>query len=524
MATSDYFLEWKSPDVHSFAASEGNDVTVFDDNNLFFASILSDISSATDTEHFIYFVGWWTDLDIPLGDPKAQPTPPTFREKLTELAKGRQTTTWPGTPENSGGLPPNNPGPEVCCMEWQQKSQIDWKLLVAFSAITPMNTLLPNSIFGAPTLASINLDSTRFVSNLRGKNKGILDNATRIFGSHHQKFVVILNEVGLVAYVGSTDFNSDRLYTTGDRSAKNPPPNQGAPLNDVNIRIVGPAAADLLRTFVDRWGAHNEGKDWKLKGATFAPKNKAPSGGVTAQVTHTYGVGYPFSYAVRTAADAQLKLVQTAEQYVYYEDQYLIGNPDIALELMKKLTTNNEFVVIAVMTAEVIVDLKSVWLGEKRSDFWRPLHDSFGPSENNRVLLFEMLNDQGSDTGAGAYLHNKMTIADDQVVTVGSVNFSRRSWTHDSEVMVSLGGNGGTVPIDFQGSGSIAHKVRLMRWARHLGLAPTAIDRWPDALAAWQKVPSASHVRPWKPSLINPLGPRTLEVYKKVYDVVVDPA
>jgi hypothetical protein len=190
-------------------------------NKAFFASILNDLNSATAPEHFIYFCGWWTDVDIPLGDPKAEPTPPTLRATLSALAKGTPAAAGPMTPTR----PP--PGPEVCCMEWKQKLQSDLPLLASF----PAWLQLPVSIYGAPYLATINCDSTKFVNYLGPGNKGILDTATRIFGSHHQKYIVIRNESGLVAYAGSSDFNADRLYATGDQSAAHPPTDRGAPLH-----------------------------------------------------------------------------------------------------------------------------------------------------------------------------------------------------------------------------------------------------------------------------------------------------
>ena len=518
---NDYFNDGNSA-THTFKSTIDNNVTVYSDTRAYFADILKDLTAATEPEHFVYFAGWWTDIDIPLGDPKAQPLPASLRQALTKLAAGTPGKTQPNvTPATA---PEPNPGPQICCMSWQTKVQIDYSLLATLSMVSPLLTMLPDSIFGAYILGPINTACFKFVGGLGGNCASILDKRTRMFGSHHQKFTVILNGSGLVAYVGSSDFNADRLYTAGDQSATNPPTTKGAPLNDVNVRITGPAAYDVLKSFVDRWQAHPDGKDTTLQGATYAPSATAPSGGgggVTAQVTHTYGVGYPFKDAVRSAADAQLKLMSTATQYIYFEDQYMIGTAQIGAALDAQLKAHSDLVVIAVMAPLAVVD-DLPWLVWRRSDFWWPLYNKYGPTENDRVLLFEMLNDNGQDNGPGSYLHNKMTIVDDAVATVGSVNFSNRSATHDSEIMISFGGNGGTVPVEVYVDENIARKVRLMRWSRHLGQSPQQITDLPNAFARWRKLPS-NRVRPWVPKL-NTLDPVTYQAYLKAYSLVFDPA
>lgn len=518
MVITDY-LNDNDPNTYSFKATDDNDVVVFSDNATFFESILTDLSAATGSDDFVYLAGWWTDVDIPLGDPKAQPQPPTLRQTLQKLAAGT-----PGTPSSNatpvGPIEPNS-GPQICCMSWQHKFQVDWATLSTLSTVPPLLNL-PTSIFGAYILASINTDAVKFVSGLPG-SRGILDNATRLFGSHHQKFIVVHTAKALVAYVGSSDFNADRLYTAGDQSATNPPSTKGAPLNDVNVRIVGPAAADILKTFVDRWNAHPDGQGVSLTGASYAPASSTDNGGITVQVTHTYGAGYPTGQAfptvgTHTAADAQVTLVQRATQYVYYEDQYLIGNDRVAKELDARLQAISDLVVIAVMAPQEIVgDLP--FINDRRSDFWSPLYAKYGPSERNRVLVFEMMNDQGQANGAGSYLHNKMTIVDDAIATVGSVNFSNRSWTHDSEIMILFGGNGGYVPVDSYVDRNIARNVRLMRWSRHLGQSPGDIYQVSTALAYWRKITS-NHLRPWTPAA--PSG--RWKAYQPAYTLVFDPA
>jgi phosphatidylserine/phosphatidylglycerophosphate/cardiolipin synthase-like enzyme len=131
-----------------------------------------------------------------------------------------------------------------------------------------------------------------------------------------------------------------------------------------------------------------------------------------------------------------------------------------------------------------------------------------------------------------------MTIVDDQIATIGSVNFSSRSWTHDSELMVLFGGTGGTVPInEGEGDDNVARRVRCMRWMRHLGETSGAISRWPDALEPWKRLPSdGARVRPWTPTvnllrqperiggLIDPAGTNLmLSEYLLAYSAVLDP-
>ena len=510
MDVGDYFLK-RTPGSYGFDVVQDNDVVVYDNNKAFFSDIRADLELATAPDHFIYFCGWWSDTYLPLGDPAAKV--PTLRQTLSKLAAGLPTPAGPMTP---AGPLENQFGPEVCCMVWQQKAQADlMSVILGANMMSIPIWMMPDSIFGAQVLAPINTETVRFLNFLRGTNRGILDKAHRIFGSHHQKFIVIHNQRGLVAYVGSSDFNADRLYVKGDTTATNPPATLGAPLNDVNVRIEGPGASDVLSRFVDRWSLHDEGKNWTLKGASYAQANKA-AGKVWAQVTHTYGKGYPFPDAVRSAADAQIQIIRAATQYVYYEDQYLIGTYELGVELDSKLAASTTLVVIGVMAAAAIVsDLK--YVTQRRSDFWLPLTSKYG----NRVLLYEMLDDHHSDTGPGAYLHNKMTIADDAIATVGSVNFSNRSWYHDSELMLSIGGPGGRVSGAGQSSGDVALKVRMMRWCRHLGQSPSQIPQFQDALVRWRSLPSGSFVRPWYP-FANNMNANQMSLYDALY-AVADP-
>jgi phosphatidylserine/phosphatidylglycerophosphate/cardiolipin synthase-like enzyme len=501
VAAEDFFIK-PGDGYYRFAPTTDNGVTIFYDNPSFYQAILRDLYATREAFQFLYFAGWWSDLRLPMGDPKASPKPPTLGAVLMALSAG--VPVPPPPDQSSVNTDERKYGPEICCMLWQQKSQYDYSAAPAI--------VLPDSIVGAPILGAINTATVKAVNRLRGFNDGILDKRHALFGSHHQKFTVMLTSDGLVAYVGSSDYNADRLYASGDGDAPSAPA-KGSPLNDVNVRLTGPAAVDVLKTFVDRWRAHPDSKDRPLKGETYkVVKTAANQGTVQIQLSHTYTKTYPFPEAVRSAADAQLRICRTALRYVYFEDQYLIGTPELWAALRDKLSSNVEFVVVGVMAPlNVVADLR--WLKERRSDFWLPLVAAYP----GRVLLFEMLAPDGTDSGPGAYLHNKMTIADDVIVTMGSVNFSRRSHTHDSEIMATLGG-----PLSPDSKMDIALKVRADRWARHLGTKPGNPPRLEDAIAAFRRLPGTARIRPWTP-VASAMSAVERAIYLRAYDIVIDP-
>ncbi len=77
----------------------------------------------------------------------------------------------------------------------------------------------------------------------------------------------------------------------------------------------------------------------------------------------------------------------------------------------------------------------------------------------DRVAVYGVENHAGTPV----YVHAKTCLVDDQWATVGSDNFNRRSWTHDSELSAAV--------IDTAsgtGSSGFAQRLRLALAAEHL--------------------------------------------------------
>jgi phosphatidylserine/phosphatidylglycerophosphate/cardiolipin synthase-like enzyme len=119
------------------------------------------------------------------------------------------------------------------------------------------------------------------------------------------------------------------------------------------------------------------------------------------------------------------------------------------------------------------------------------LRDAGGP----RVAVYDLDGDRWP-----IYVHAKVCIIDDVWMTVGSDNFNRRSWTHDSEITCAIldGTRDEREPVDPAGLGDGARRLprdtRLALWEEHLQRTDVPVDpergfamlhEAADALDAW---------------------------------------
>jgi phosphatidylserine/phosphatidylglycerophosphate/cardiolipin synthase-like enzyme len=131
--------------------------------------------------------------------------------------------------------------------------------------------------------------------------------------------------------------------------------------------------------------------------------------------------------------------------------------------------------------------------------------------------------------GTPVYVHSKVCVLDDEWACVGSDNFNRRSWTHDSELSSAV--------VDTEGDFARDLRLRLLR--EHLdraadgsedgGLVDPAsaveeiiasaqeLDRWHASGGLGPRPPG--RLRPHKPERLHPLARLWAEpAYRLLYD------
>jgi phosphatidylserine/phosphatidylglycerophosphate/cardiolipin synthase-like enzyme len=118
--------------------------------------------------------------------------------------------------------------------------------------------------------------------------------------------------------------------------------------------------------------------------------------------------------------------MRRAERIVYVEDQYFWGH-DVSRVFEKQLQERPELRLIVVIP--LVPDLDGLNRVPQLLGRHRAL-DLLIEAAPDRVAAYGLEN----HAGVPVYVHAKLCVVDDTWASTGSDNFSRRSWTHDSEL------------------------------------------------------------------------------------------
>jgi phosphatidylserine/phosphatidylglycerophosphate/cardiolipin synthase-like enzyme len=349
----------------------------------------------------------------------------------------------------------------------------------------------------------------------------LLDQRVRPLGSHHQKFVVVRHRdrpADDVAFLGGIDLahsRRDDADHAGDPQVQpfsaryGPRPGW----HDVQVELRGPAVREVEDVFRERWEdpAALSRLPWQVlpdllrhedRSADHMPDplpDPPAPGSCSVQLLRTYPnrrPGYPFAPdGERSVARGYAKAMHRARRLVYVEDQYL-WSTDVAQVFAQALERQPDLHLIAVVPRFPDQDEPAA-VPASRLGHAQALQ-MVTAAGGDRVQVLDVENHRGELV----YVHAKVCIVDDVWATIGSDNFNRRSWTHDSELSAAIldtrrdereprdpGGLG-------DGARTFARDLRLQLWREHLdrdsdeGLldpaeAVEAVRSTVDALEAW---------------------------------------
>jgi phosphatidylserine/phosphatidylglycerophosphate/cardiolipin synthase-like enzyme len=264
-----------------------------------------------------------------------------------------------------------------------------------------------------------------------------LDARERPLHCHHEKTIVIDDQVAFVGGLDLTSFNGDRWDTPAHA------PRGGAGWHDVAARIEGPAVQDVAQNFAMRWEA--------TTGEQLPPgATPPPAGDIELQFVRTVPDGmYPqFPRGEFRILESYLRGLRAAQRFIYLENQFL-WSPEILAVLRDKLARppTPDFRLV------LLLPEKPDTGGDDTRGQLGTLVQADG--DGGRLLACTIYAIDGEKAWP-VYIHAKVGIVDDTWMTIGSANLNEHSLFNDTEMNLVTHDAG------------LARQTRLRLWAEHL--------------------------------------------------------
>jgi phosphatidylserine/phosphatidylglycerophosphate/cardiolipin synthase-like enzyme len=280
-----------------------------------------------------------------------------------------------------------------------------------------------------------------------------LDACTRPLHCHHEKLLVVDDEVAFVGGIDLTTLAGDRY----DSSAHPAQEQRRLGWHDAAVRIHGPLVADVAAHIAMRWEA--------VAGERLpAVRTPAPAGPVTAQLARTvperaYRALHDGEFS---ALEAYVRALRSAQRLIYLENQFL-WSPEIVALLEAKLRDPpcDAFRLVVLLPARP---------KDGGDDTRGQLARLDAADAGAGRLLAATLQSRSGERAGPLYVHAKVAVVDDAWLAVGSVNLNEHSLFNDTEVAV--------VTED----GDLARDTRLRLWAEHLERDPAEVAGDPAAV------------------------------------------
>jgi phosphatidylserine/phosphatidylglycerophosphate/cardiolipin synthase-like enzyme len=296
-------------------------------------------------------------------------------------------------------------------------------------------------------------------------------------GCHHQKFVVVDGEL---SFLGGLDV-CDHRWDDRSHLAENPMRfSRGAahqPFHDIQAYIAGrEPAAKLTELFACRWS--NAGGDTFEVPAppaepgfeSYAPEGALPLATNRIALSRTDPHGAPTNKEGCCEIHALVcGAIAAAEELIYIETQYLSSRhvKDALVERMRAAGRSKlDIVIVLNKRGENIKEQVAVGLAQAK--VLGELRDVARETGHALGLFFTVPAGgppakEGEDEVA-TYIHAKLLVVDDRLLSIGSANLTNRSFGVDTELNLTV--------EDDAASGALSASIRRARrslLAEHLG-------------------------------------------------------
>jgi phosphatidylserine/phosphatidylglycerophosphate/cardiolipin synthase-like enzyme len=301
-----------------------------------------------------------------------------------------------------------------------------------------------------------------------------LDSRGRAMHCHHEKIVIVDDEVAFVGGIDLTALAGDR-YDSSEHPLK-----EGIGWHDASTKLRGPLVRDVAAHFAMRWeavacrqGILRRGGGPGAGHALPLPERISPAGDVTAQLVRTVPErAYPaIGRGEFSTLEAYMRALRSAQRLIYLENQFL-WSPEVIEVLEAKLREppSDDFRVVVLLPHKA---------NNGQDDTRGMLARLVSADDGAQRFLATTIHSRSGERSGPLYVHAKIGIVDDAWLAVGSANLNEHSLFNDTEVDV--------VTCDER----LARDTRLRLWREHLETEPLedparAIDEQWRPIAAEQ--------------------------------------
>lgn len=294
-------------------------------------------------------------------------------------------------------------------------------------------------------------------------------------GSHHQKIVVIDGQVG---FCGGLDICGDRWDTAQHRRRnplrKNDDGTAYSLFHDVQIGVQGEAASVLEEIFCDRWAAatgeelsFGPPRDRRLLDLPHTLRLSAGPVSLSRTVpVGACGQTTPIHEIAQFYDDA----IASAERLILIENQYFTSRR-VYEALLKRLSDKNRpgVEVILVLPQAAQNWKEELAIGFEQRRLLQRLEDAAKRAGSPLAIYTPIKTGKAPLPPTPIYVHSKVLVIDDRILSIGSANTSNRSLGLDTECNINIEAE------DDRGRREIAQTGYTLL-AEHLEQSPEAVE------------------------------------------------
>ena len=289
----------------------------------------------------------------------------------------------------------------------------------------------------------------------------LLDGHHPVAASHHQKIVVIDDDLAFCGGIDMTDERWDtRAHRDDDPHRRSPGGTPYKPWHDATTALEGPVAVALGELCRTRWqvaGGEAIVAPPPRRGACWPASLSADFTDVDVAISRSQP-DHGGLAAIREIEELYLALIAAATTCIYAESQYFASRR-IAEAIAARVAEDDppEIVIINPVSAQG-------WLEPIAMDTARArlVEQIRRRDHRGRFRLYHPVTARGQ----AIYCHAKVMVVDDRVIRVGSSNFNNRSLRLDTECDVTITDEPETI-----------RRIRDDLLAEHLGVAVDRVAR-----------------------------------------------